>query len=57
MRKDKKRLIGLVLYICGFIAYVTFMGLLNKCGGNAGLYGLGASISAVVFCGALYNLH
>lgn len=57
MRKDKKRLIGSGLYLCGFIAYVTFMGLLNKCGGNAGLYGLGASISAVVFCGALYNLH
>lgn len=57
MRKDKKRLIGSGLYLCGFIAYVTFMGLLNECGGNAGLYGLGASISAVVFCGALYNLH
>lgn len=49
MSKGKKRLIGSGLYLCGFIAYVTFMGLLNKCGGNAGLYGLGASISAVVF--------
>lgn len=57
MRKDKKRLISLVLYICGFVSYVVFMGLLNKCGGNTGLYGLGASISAVVFCGALHSLH
>lgn len=56
MRKDKKRLICSALYFCGFVSYVTFMGLLNKCGGNAGLYGLGASISAVVFCSALHSL-
>lgn len=46
----KKKTIGLVMWIFGFICYVISMSFLAKLGDKAFLYGFLASASAATFC-------
>ena len=46
----KKKTIGLVMWILGFICYVISMSFLAKLGDKASLYGFLASIGVATFC-------
>ncbi len=43
------RIVGVILWIVGFIGYLTFLSLLKNVGAEAFWYGCGASLGVLVF--------
>ena len=55
MKNNKNKWIGVLLYVVGFIGYITFLEFLNTVGGDeCWWYGIGISVSIIFVISGMF---